>query len=95
VALPGGVEILGESSAADVQETADMAGRSYAGTAAAAPPAEFDGQSGAWAADSRGPRVPTGPLGAPSRTPWTPSDGESDIGTAPWHWCLDLWLDCN
>ena len=40
--LPDGVQILGQNDAAAVQETSDMAGRSFAGTASAAPPAEFD-----------------------------------------------------
>ena len=42
VVLGPGVEILGEQSTAAVQETVDMASRSYAGTATAAPPTEFD-----------------------------------------------------
>ena len=55
VALPEGVEVLSSNSATDVQETVDMAARSYAGTEQAPAPAEFAWQFGPDLADPADP----------------------------------------
>ena len=55
VVLPEGIEILGSNNTAAVQETVDMAARSYAGTEQAAAPAEFAWQFGPELSDAADP----------------------------------------